>query len=96
MQDLIKQAFVGVDVVGPEVQAGRYDVTGPNGQVILPQAWERTVEPGWRVGIVMWPLEESLPRREPRAVHSLPSRKRVVRPPAKGRRHPKPLPEWKW
>ena len=32
MEELIKQAFVHVDVIGPHVQAGHYDLIGPNGE----------------------------------------------------------------
>ncbi|XDG05960.1 hypothetical protein ABKA04_005575 [Annulohypoxylon sp. FPYF3050] len=37
MEELIKQAFLHVDIIGPHVQAGHYDLIGPNGEIILPQ-----------------------------------------------------------
>jgi hypothetical protein len=37
MEELINQAFLHVDVVGPHVIHGHYDVIGPNGEIILPQ-----------------------------------------------------------
>ncbi|KAI0186701.1 hypothetical protein EV127DRAFT_345794, partial [Xylaria flabelliformis] len=45
MEELIKQAFVHVDIIGPHVQAGHYDLIGPNGEIILPQVWEKVIEP---------------------------------------------------
>ncbi|KAK4137996.1 hypothetical protein BT67DRAFT_339592, partial [Trichocladium antarcticum] len=45
MEELIKQAFIHVDVIGPHVQEGHYDLVGPNGEIILPTVWEKVVEP---------------------------------------------------
>ncbi|KUJ15580.1 uncharacterized protein LY89DRAFT_557269, partial [Mollisia scopiformis] len=45
MEELIKQAFLHVDVIGPHVQEGHYDLIGPNGEIILPQVWETMIEP---------------------------------------------------
>ncbi|XP_014562342.1 hypothetical protein COCVIDRAFT_57153, partial [Bipolaris victoriae FI3] len=45
MEELIKQAFLHVDVIGPHVQEGHYDLVGPDGQVILPQVWQSLVQP---------------------------------------------------
>jgi hypothetical protein len=59
MEDLIKQAFLQVDVLGPHVQEGHYDLIGPNGDIILPVVWEKVIEPGWAITMTMWPL---LPR----------------------------------
>lgn len=57
MEELIKQAFLHVDVIGPHVQAGHYDLIGPNGEIILPQVWERVIEPDWAVTMHMWPMD---------------------------------------
>lgn len=59
MEELIKQAFLHVDVIGPHVQEGHYDLVGPDGQVILPQVWQSLVQPGWNVTMHMWPMPES-------------------------------------
>ncbi|KAH7310874.1 hypothetical protein B0I35DRAFT_412308 [Stachybotrys elegans] len=56
MEEVIKQAFLQVDVLGPHVQNGHYDIIGPNGDIILPSIWERVVEPGWTVTMAMWPM----------------------------------------
>ncbi|QYT04574.1 hypothetical protein H0G86_011476 [Trichoderma simmonsii] len=59
MEDLIKQAFSQVDILGPRVQEGHYDLTGPDGKIILPSVWEETVEPGLRITMTMWPLDKA-------------------------------------
>ena len=61
MEELIKQAFVHVDVIGPHVQAGHYDLIGPNGEIILPAIWEKVIEPDWSVTMHMWPMEQRPP-----------------------------------
>lgn len=58
MEELINQAFMHVDVIGKHVHAGHYDLTGPNGEIILPQVWESTVEPDWSITMHLWPIEE--------------------------------------
>ncbi len=57
MEDLIKQAFLHVEDIGPLVQEGYYDLLGPNGERILPRVWERVVEPGWEITMHMWPMD---------------------------------------
>jgi hypothetical protein len=59
MEELIKQAFLHIDVLGPRVHEGHYDLVGPNGEIILPQVWETTVQPGWAITMYMWPMPES-------------------------------------
>lgn len=58
---MIKQAFLHVDVVGPHVQEGHYDLIGPTGEIILPQVWESMVAPGWSLSMHMWPMPEPKP-----------------------------------
>lgn len=58
MEDLIKQAFAHVDVIGPHVQEGHYDLMGPDGEIILPIIWDKTIQPGWQVTMRMWPMEK--------------------------------------
>ncbi|EME39209.1 hypothetical protein DOTSEDRAFT_97837, partial [Dothistroma septosporum NZE10] len=45
MESLIKQAFLHVDVIGDHVHQGHYDLTGPDGEIILPQVWDIVVQP---------------------------------------------------
>lgn len=61
MEELIKQAFLQVDVLGPHVQEGHYDLIGPNGDIILPSVWEKVVEPDWAITMTMWPLDKAPP-----------------------------------
>lgn len=58
MEELIKQAFLHVDVIGPHVQQGHYDLLGPDQEIILPQVWERVVEPDWSITMHMWPMDQ--------------------------------------
>ncbi|TGO12607.1 hypothetical protein BTUL_0085g00170 [Botrytis tulipae] len=62
MEELVKQAFIHVDVIGPHVNDGHYDLLGPTGEIILPQVWESVIEPGWSITMHMWPMPE--PRRQ--------------------------------
>ncbi|KAM0335728.1 hypothetical protein ACHAQA_000778 [Verticillium albo-atrum] len=59
MQELIKQAFQHVDVIGQQVQDGHYDLIGPNGEIILPQVWDKVLEPDWTIEMRMWPESKS-------------------------------------
>lgn len=58
MEELIRQAFLHVEVIGPHVAEGHYDLVGPNGDIILPQVWETVVEPDWTITMHMWPIPE--------------------------------------
>lgn len=58
MKYLIEQAFAHLDVLGPYVQLGYYDLIGPDGEIILPTNWEKAVQPGWKITMRMWPLYE--------------------------------------
>ena len=77
MEDLIRQAFLHVEIIGPHVAEGHYDLVGPNGEIILPQVWETMVEPDWTITMHMWPLpdppkEELLPDIPPDAIIEVP------------------------
>ena len=58
MEDLIRQAFLHVDVIGPHVVEGHYDLIGPNNEIILPGVWETVIEPDWTITMHMWPVPE--------------------------------------
>ena len=58
MEGLIKQAFQQIDVIGDHVRQGHYDLTGPDGEIILPQVWENMVQPDWEIQMHMWPMPE--------------------------------------
>src|SRR5690242_15203661 len=65
MEELIKQAFLHVDVIGPHVHEGHYDLVGPDGEIILPQVWETMVQPDWAITMHMWPMPEPPKKKEP-------------------------------
>lgn len=75
MEDLIKQAFQQVDVLGPHVMERHYDLIGPNNEIILPFVWEKVIEPAWTIKMTMWPIEKSPPLKVPHMMgrhHGLP------------------------
>jgi hypothetical protein len=82
MEELIKQAFLHVEVIGPHVQEGHYDLIGPNGEIILPQVWETVIEPDWSITMHMWPPPE--PKAAP------PERAGPPGPPPMDPNHPRP------
>lgn len=61
MEELIKQAFLHVDVIGPHVHQGHYDLEGPGGEIMLPQIWETMIQPDWAITMHMWPVPEPPP-----------------------------------
>lgn len=58
MEYLIKEAFAHVEVIGPHVAEGHYDLLGPQGEIILPHVWETVIEPDWTITMHMWPMNE--------------------------------------
>ena len=101
MEELIRHAFRHVEVIGPQVDEGHYDLIGPEG-VIMPQFWEQSIRPDWLVTMRMWStieapapsLDPPLPEALPQHLPSLPP----VAPRKKDRTklnqylHPIPLP----
>ncbi|KAM3414664.1 hypothetical protein BST61_g9822 [Cercospora zeina] len=72
METLIKQAFLHVDVIGDHVHQGHYDLTGPDGEIILPQIWDSMIQPDWEVTMHLWPMEEEkMPPKEDPLIGSL-------------------------
>ena len=69
MEELIKQAFMHIEVIGGHVAEGHYDLVGPNGEIILPQVWETMIEPDWSVTMHMWPIPEQKPMGPPGPHH---------------------------
>ncbi len=108
MEKLIRQAFMHVEVIGPHVANGHYDLVGPDGEIILPQVWETMIEPDWAITMHMWPIPEQpkgLPDgvtvvdAEPRMAGRPPPRRtrdRVPMPQPNGRRGPPPPPPPGW
>ena len=65
MEELIRQAFLHIEVIGPHVAEGHYDLVGPNGDIILPQVWETVIEPDRTITMHMWPIPEKPKTPEP-------------------------------
>jgi hypothetical protein len=92
MEELIRQAFMHVEVIGPHVAEGHYDLVGPNGEIILPQVWETMIEPDWAITMHMWPLPEQ-PRGPPDGVTVIDADPRMNRPgPRRNRADRAPMP----
>jgi hypothetical protein len=109
MEELIRQAFMHVEVIGPHVADGHYDLVGPNGEIILPQVWETMIEPDWAITMHMWPLPEQ-PRGPPDGANIIDVNPHIVNPGSRrnrgnrgqippqtsGRRGPPPPPPPQW
>ena len=95
IEDLIRQAFLHVDIIGPHVVEGHYDLIGPNGDIILPRVWETVIEPDWTITMHMWPMPEPKEDELTIDVPALPppgEEKKRGKPKSK-RNHPPPPPE---
>lgn len=58
MEALILDMFSDDEALLPEVVAGHYDLTGPNGEIILPSVWDQVIaiKPEWPIDMIMRPL----------------------------------------
>ncbi|KAI1367916.1 hypothetical protein F5Y08DRAFT_297303 [Xylaria arbuscula] len=67
MEKIIKQMFLHVEVIGPHVQAGHYDLLNSRGNIVLPALWELSVKPTDSFYMEMWPMDlpQSVPQRRP-------------------------------
>ncbi|KAK7191008.1 uncharacterized protein CC84DRAFT_657054 [Paraphaeosphaeria sporulosa] len=65
MEELIKQAFLHVEIIGPHVHERHYDLVDPDGEIILPQVWKSIIQSGWAVIMRMWPVSEPPPPPPP-------------------------------
>ncbi|KAK5733004.1 hypothetical protein LTR17_010011 [Elasticomyces elasticus] len=65
MENLIKQAFMHVDGIGEQVYEGHYDLTGPDGEIIMPQVWDTMIQPDWEISMHMWPMPEPKKEKKP-------------------------------
>ncbi|KUJ23824.1 uncharacterized protein LY89DRAFT_572752, partial [Mollisia scopiformis] len=45
MKKVIEEAFLHVDVIGPHVLAGHFDLIGSNGEIMLPSLWASLIQP---------------------------------------------------
>ncbi|KAK5284527.1 hypothetical protein LTR20_000835 [Exophiala xenobiotica] len=65
MEGLINQAFAHVDGLAEPVMAGRYDLIGPDKEIIMPNYWESTIEPDMHITMMLWPIPEPKKEDEP-------------------------------
>lgn len=63
MEGLINQAFAHIDGLAEHVMNGRYDLIGPDKEIIMPNYWESTIEPNMHITMMLWPIPE--PPKEP-------------------------------
>jgi hypothetical protein len=61
MEGLINQAFAHIDNLAPHVMEGRYDLIGPDKEIIMPNYWESTVVPDMQITMMLWPIPEPKP-----------------------------------
>ncbi|OCK79894.1 hypothetical protein K432DRAFT_298830 [Lepidopterella palustris CBS 459.81] len=80
MFELVKEAFKHVEIIGPHVDAGHFDLVGGDGEIILPQLWETMIRPDAAITMHMWPMPE-LPPPPPPPPPPLPSSSRSGLPP---------------
>ena len=67
MKELINAAFIKVNIIGPHVMEGHYDLLHDGG-IILPSLWSTTITPGASIVMHMWPMNSLLlPSQPPRA-----------------------------
>ncbi|KAF4585460.1 kinetoplast-associated protein KAP [Ophiocordyceps camponoti-floridani] len=94
MEELIKQAFLHVEIIGPHVQEGHYDLTGPNGEIILPSIWEKVIQPDWNISMTMWPVEKRPPLGGPKPLFRGRGGPAMPPPPPMGPPGMEPPPDW--
>jgi len=81
MEELIRQAFLHVEGLGPHVLEGHYDLIGPKGDIILPRVWETIIQPGWDISMHMWPMPEPPKPPPPPSQHRFRDSKHPYFPP---------------
>ncbi|KAI1073919.1 hypothetical protein F5B20DRAFT_565553 [Whalleya microplaca] len=64
MVDLIEQSSHRIEIIGPLIKAGHYDLIAPDGSTILPSVWEQCIEPGWLVSMRLWKDADDAKREE--------------------------------
>ncbi|KAI1614314.1 hypothetical protein EDD37DRAFT_612094 [Exophiala viscosa] len=65
MESLINQAFAHVPNLAEHVMNGRYDLIGPDKEIIMPNYWESTIEPDMHITMMLWPIPEPKKEDEP-------------------------------
>ncbi|PSK43732.1 Tuberous sclerosis 1 [Elsinoe australis] len=52
---LLEQAYESVPDLHRRILENRFELVGPDRQIILPSVWETTIQPGWEVTLLMPP-----------------------------------------
>lgn len=53
MKALIQDSLRGEPIDG-RFEQDQFDLTGPDGRIILPRLWHSTIQPGWTITMQMW------------------------------------------
>jgi hypothetical protein len=55
MEELILDAFLHADAIGPLVRDGKYDIFGPDGKIIPSWQWHnRRIKPNMKFSMRLW------------------------------------------
>ena len=74
MESLLANSFSHDPTVNVQTLGSRFDIVGPNGDIILPAVWESVIQPGWVLELRPWPtagLLQILERVQPATVGAL-------------------------
>ena len=55
----MRRRFSPYDALGSRVYMKEYDLLSPTGEIILPEAWECLIKPGWALEMRLWPMPGS-------------------------------------
>ena len=59
MKDMVRQVHQA-----PGVKEGFYDLLGPDGEIIPPEAWDEYIQPNMAITMRMWDVDKMLPSHE--------------------------------
>ncbi|KAH7274948.1 hypothetical protein B0J15DRAFT_473864 [Fusarium solani] len=66
MKRLINAVFANVDVLGPHVHEGCFDLIDSDGYILVPEIWDDLIQPGMNITMTMWPMDKIPPPGIPR------------------------------
>lgn len=80
MEDLIEQATNQIDVFGPFIKDGHFDLISLDGSSVLPSVWEQCIKPGSSFTIRMWKDAENAKKEREAASKKLQAEEEYKRP----------------